>query len=348
MRKITLILAILLFVSCVEQRDLYVLVSPKVNVKGDWQQSLGESDMTMKATGIAYPQEGEFLKEYFYAPDNVTLSVSPGFNDVIIFNGLMYSPTETHLDEIYFRGVEKFSTFEAVVAEGTANRRLTRAEDEYIASNNMEILSSATARLDIDREKAYQIKYHNGKNGIIEQPVSKEDSLSLIPVALSYRAQIVATLENVSSAYGANASLHGFVGSVFMAERRPSHFFVTHQFNLNNKKILDKEADLGTIESPVFVTFGPPTDMPDQKYEIYLKIMLINGEERDWTLDITEQIREIIEMIQANMKSDPPVQFSLEIPLSISVSLPKIENYEGGIGVEDWGDDEIIRIEIPK
>lgn len=348
MRQITLILAILMLVGCDKQRDLYIMVSPHLYVKGEWQYSLGSSDMTMKATGVAYSEHGEFMKEYFYAPDNVTIPVAAGLNNVMIFNGLMYSPTETHLDEVYFRGTESFSSFEAVAAEGVANRRLTRSEGEYIASNNMEIVTSASSKVDIENEKTFKMKYRDGKNGIIDASDGQGDSLILTPIALSYKAQIVAKLENVSSAFSVSAALYGFVGSVYMAERKPSHFFVTHQFNLNSKKMLDEDADIGTIESSEFVTFGPPIDMPEQKYELFLKITLVNGEEMTTTIDITEQIEEVIELIKANLDPDLPIQHGLEIPINIELTLPKTDPVEGSIGVEDWGDDEIIRIEIKK
>lgn len=339
--------AALVLAGCDEQRDLYVAAGPLIWAEGDWGPSLDQSDMTMKATAIAYDESRLVAKEYFFAPRTVMLPVDNGIYDVLLFNGLMYSEKDTHLDDVYFRGTNRLDTFEAVAAEGAQIKRLgTRADDEYIASNEMEIITSAVERQEIEASRSYYIKYKNGKNGFDTPKDYIAAELNMTPVAMSYEAQIKVTIENISSAAGANAALYGFVGSAFISSRMPSHFYVTHHFNLNSKKIVDSAKDIGTIESPVFVTFGPPLDAPDNKYEVYVKILLVDNTEYENTFDVTTQLDTIIEAIKANQAGGGAPQYRLEIPVAINIKLPIVEPVGGGVGLGDWEDDELIHVPI--
>lgn len=345
---ITTMVALLVFTGCDKQRDLYVAVDPQIQAVGDWMPSLGRADMTMDATAVAYDASGMAAKEYFFSPRTATLAVGMGTYDVMIFNGLMYAPDDTHLDDVYFRGTDRLDSFEAVAAEGTPSKRLFRAEGEYIASNKMEIVTSAVQRQKIDAGRTYHLKYEDGKSSDNLSDDNVPTDIEMVPVAMSYEAQVVVNVTNISSAYGADAAIYGLVGSAFMASRRPSHFYVTHQFNLNNKKILDADDDIGTIESPVFVTFGPPVDAPDRKYEVYVKVTLVDGQVVEETFDVTSQMASLIEEIRDGLEGTGPVLHMLDLSLAVNITLPKVDPIEGGIGIDDWGDDEIITVPIPK
>lgn len=345
------VLAAVALVGCDEQRDLYIKSGPMIQATGDWNPSLGRTDMTMDATAVAYDASGLAAKEYFFNPTTVTIPVDRDTYDVVLFNGLMYSANDTHLDNIWFRGIDKLDTFEAVAREGALIKRLgTRSgENEYIASNDMEIITSAVERQDVDASRSYYIKYRNGENGFDTPKDYIYSELDMTPVAMSYEAQLVVTVKNISSAYSASAALYGFVGSAFMASRMPSHFYVSHHFNLNNKKMIDTPKDVGTIESPVFVTFGPPLDAPDNKYEVLVKITLINGEDFDVPIfDVTDQLADVIEAIKENQTGGGTTQYRLEIPVTIEVDLPIVDPVEGSIGLDKWGDEEEIRVPVPK
>lgn len=336
----------LALVGCNDLRDLYITSAPMIYAEGDWQPSLDKTDMTMDATAIAYGENGIFAKEYFYNPKSVTIPVDKGIYDVIIFNGLMYSNTDTHLDEVFFRSTNSMETFEAVVHETTPNKRLSRGDGEYIASNMMEIVTSAVKEQEITSSYAYNIKYKDGKNNFPAQGDYVEAELYMTPQAVSYESKITVTINTISSAYVANAALSGFVGSAFMASRMPSHFYVTHHFRLNNKVLIPDEVDKGTIESPVFVTFGPPVDVPDNKYEIYIKVTLVDGTDYEETVDVTDQVLPIIPVIQNNIDGVSPITHNITIPLEIEITLPEVEPVEGNIGIGDWDDDEIISVPI--
>ncbi len=332
-----------------DQRDLYVKVGPLIYVQGDWMPSLGKNNMYMDATGVSYSSgDGSlYTKQYFYNPNYVELPADKGTYDVMIFNGLMYSESDTHLDNIFFRGTGTLDTFEAVAAEGSPNRRLSRADGEYIASNEMEIMTSATERdVEIHGKDSYYVKYKNGKNGF-DIPVNYvETELYLTPQAVNYYTRVTVTITNITSAFSASAALYGFVGSAFLADRMPSHFYVTHQFNLNHKQITDKTNDIGTIQSPDdMVTFGPPLDAPGHKYEVYIKITMVNLEVWEDTFDVTDQVTAIITKLANNRTSSTP-EYMINIPINISIDLPYIEPVEGLIDVGQWDDDEIIRVPI--
>lgn len=307
--------------------------------------------MTMDATAVAYDAGGLAVKEYFFSPRTVTLPVDAGTYDVMLFNGLMYAPDDVKLDGgIYFRGTESLSTFEAVAGEGSQGRMLARAEGEYIASNSMEILTSAVDRQQIDASRAYYKKYDNGENGLDTPSDFVAAELSMTPAPMSYESQIVVKVVNMSSINGggASAALYGFVGSAMMATRWPTHFYVTHHLNLNSARITDTAKDSGTIQSPVFVTFGPPLDAPDNVYKVLVKIRMVNGKDFEETFDVTEQILPVIEAIRDNHATGATMQYKLEIPLEVEVDLPKVDPVEGSIGLDEWGPDEIITVPIPK
>ncbi len=121
---------------------------------------------------------------------------------------------------------------------------------------------------------------------------------------------------------------------------------MTHQFNLNNKTILDPETDTGTIESPVFITFGPPLDMSDNEYTLDVRIVLVDGRVVEQAFDIGDQVEPFIEQVKQNLAGTRPIAYHLTIPLELELELPEAEPIEGSIGIGDWGDDEVIRVPI--
>jgi hypothetical protein len=323
-------------------RDLCVRSEPLLEIEADWTPSLNEA--SVNGTAMLFDGEGRSVKaENVYKPDTMALlSVGRGIYDVVLFNGVIFSPDdhEIDLDGLMLRGGDHLDTFEAMAVQGTRISRLgSRGEDEYIATNEMAIIASAAQRQKVDEDGSDYIKYRKGLDVPEDYVYAK---MEMTPVPLSYEAQVVVKIKNIESAAAGSAALYGFVGSAFMASREPSHFYVTHQFNLNNRKILDETEEIGTIESPVFVTFGPPLDAPDNKYEVYLKMVLVNGEEREWTVDVGDQVFPIVEAIKANLSEGATIRYRLQIPITIEVELPTVEDIEGNVSLDDWGDDELI------
>lgn len=340
----------LLFGGCTKERDLYGVSHPLLYIEGDWQPSLGKTNMSQDATAMLYRSgDGLYDKEYFYNPDNVTARVTSGAYDILLFNGLMYAENDTHLDGILFRNTDKIGTFEAYAKEGTANRRLQARADDYITTNDMELLTSLWTSQTVEGNNEYYIKYRDGKNGYPVVPDYVESEIYMVPRPISYHCNVMVTLVNPRSAAVANGALRGFVGSVFMQSRMPSHIDVTHQFRLNNLTPISPDPATGdpsgTIESPEFVTFGPPLDLPDRIYEFEISILLQDETSVNRTFDVTEQVELVIDQITAQLNPAVPVSV-ITIPIVIDepIVLPKMP--DAGVGVGDWSDDELITVPI--
>lgn len=344
------IASVLSLTGCDDHRDLYVTATPLVVVEGDWVPSLGLTDMNMNATAVGYDESGIKAISYFGRGNTTALELNRGTYNIMIFNGLMYSPEETHLDDVYFRNIDQLETFEAGAVEGPPSKRLSRAEDEYIASNNMELFTSATYEQVISGDDSYFLKYVNGENGYDTPATYVEAELSMTPIVMNYNCHIIVTLNHISSAWSASAALKGFVGSAFVHNRKPSNFYVTHHVLMNNKQMTrGSNEDRGTIESSVFVTFGPPVDAPDNRYSVYLSITLSDGQVWAETIDVTDQVLPIIEKIKKNLTSTAHNQIPIVINLNLGeYDLPDVGPNDGSIGVGDWEDDEIIQVPIPK
>ncbi|MDR2584646.1 MAG: hypothetical protein LBC84_00245 [Prevotellaceae bacterium] len=344
--KIAVIL-ILLLASCVKQRDLFDTVSPLLQIQGDWVPSLGAADMSGRATVMLFKGD-EVDKRFFNLPNSVTAKTSRGEYNILLFNGMMFSEEITNLDHIFFRNTAKAETFEAVVVEVISNSRLARAQGEYIAGNDMEILTSAHTQLFVEGETQFNLKYKDGRNGYPVVQDYVESTIKLTPRALSYPTQVIVHLVYPRSAAIANGSLRGFAGSVFLASGAPSTFEVTHQVRLNSLVITHpgtngdaNDPELGTIVSPIFNTFGPPLDQPNRLYTFEINVILVNGEVVIKTFDVTDQIKQTIEKI--HLFHQNPIG-TLTIPIEIFLELTDVIG--SAVSVNDWGDDEIIRVVI--
>jgi len=350
-KRIIITVFISIIACCDEQRDLYDTASPLIEIKGNWVPSLGMEDMSGRATAMLYHND-KVTKEFFLKPNSVTARVTQGEYDILIFNGMMFSEENTNLDHILFRNTNNIAHFEAVAVEVAPNARLVRANGEYIASNDMELLTVARTQLSVEGERLYYLKYKNGRDMNTNMESIVERTVSLTPYAVSYPTQVMIHLTNPSSAAIANGALRGFVGAVMMASGAPSLFDVTHHLRLNNLIITNQgtagnpnDPETGTIESPWFVTFGPPLDESNRRYTFELSIILRDGQTVNGTFDITDQINATILRIKNYRQTPTTIQFRLTIPIEISVNLPKVEG-ESGVDVNDWEEDEIIRVVI--
>ena len=348
---------------CDKQRDLYTVARPMLYVEGNWVPSLNLTDMTMNATASLYVAGGgeQAFKSYFSMPNSTTIPATRGEYDLLLFNGLMYSEQSTHLDNTHFRGTDRLATFEAVADESNGNgngSRLIDVTGEYVASNDMELLTSMLRTVEVEGEAGYRIKYQNGKNGYPTYSDYIESSVYLTPAPVSYECQVVVNLVNPVSAYVSYGALRGFAGSVFMASRLPSHMEAVHVVRLNSLELdatpnpdLDylnpKGEPTGSIRSMKFVTFGPPLDDPaDWEYEFEIGIMLVNEEEFHQSIDISTQVADAIVEMRKNLNVAEPVVTGYTILIEVDVALDKLEPVEGEIGIGDWEDDEIIKVPI--
>lgn len=343
MRLILLVDLILLMGSCTDQRDLHLLSYPHLLITNDWTPSRCDSDNG--ATAMIYDRPDASPTELMPNAVSKAVELDRGMYDILVFNGMMYSPAETHLDNIYYRGTDRFETFEAVVTEMPPAKRFRAEEGETIVNSPDILATNSTSGYDILARKKFEMKYSNGKNGFPTNLKFLDDSIAFIPCRVTHTCQIIARVRNPKSARVVQAKLHGFAQSVFLANRLPAHNSVTHQFILNSLKYDQSDETMGTISSPVFATFGPPLDLPERSYTIDLNVLLTNSEELPrMTFDVTDQVVKAIEYLAAERLKNRPVMETFYI--NIEFELPVVISDGMDVGLGEWGDDVIITVPI--
>lgn len=342
-RLIILAYFILLMSSCTEQRDLYVASYPQLLIKNDWAPSLCDTDNG--ATAMIYDRPNASPTELIPDAIRKIIELDKGAYDILVYNGLMYSPTETHLDNIYYRGTNKFETFEAVITEMPPGKRFRAQKGEVIVNSPDILATRSTSEHDIQARKKFQMKYRDGKNGFPTNPKFLDDSIPFSPCRVTHTCQVIARVRNPKSARVVQAKLHGFSQSVFLANRLPAHNSVTHQFILNSLKHDSSDPTIGTISSPVFTTFGPPLDLPERRYTVDVNVLLTNSEELPrMTFDVTDQVEKTVAYLAAERLKNCPIMETFYI--YIEFDLPIVISDGMDVGLGEWGDDIIITVPI--
>lgn len=334
---------ILLADSCTEQRDLYVASYPQLLIKNNWTPSECSSDNG--ATAMIYDRPSDSPTELIPNAVRKIINLDQGLYDILVFNGLMYSPVETHLDNIFYRGIDRFETFEAVVAEMSPSKRFRAREGEIIVDSPDILATHSTSDHEIAARRKFEMKYRNGENGFPTSINHLDDSVSFIPCRVTHTCQVIARVRNPKSARVVQAKLHGFAQSVFLANRMPAHNSITHQFTLNSLKTDALDPSMGTIKSPVFATFGPPLDLPERVYKVDVNVLLTNSEEHPMlTFDVTDQVEAAIENLAAERLKNRPIMETFYI--YIDFELPVVISDGMDVGLGEWGDDVIITVPI--
>lgn len=334
---------VLLMCSCTEQRDLYVASYPQLLIKSDWNPS--QCGIDNGATAMIYDRPHSAPTELMPDAIRKIIELDKGTYDILVYNGLMYSPTETHLDNIFYRGTDRFETFEAVITEMPPGKRF-RAQNGEVTVNAPDILATrSTADHDILARKKFEMKYRDGENGFPTNPKFLDDSVFFSPCRVTHTCQVIARVRNPKSARVVQAKLHGFSQSVFLANRLPAHNSVTHQFILNSLKHDSSDPTIGTISSPVFTTFGPPLDLPERRYTVDVNVLLTNSEELPrMTFDVTDQVEKTVAYLAAERLKNCPIMETFYI--YIEFDLPIVISDGMDVGLGEWGDDIIITVPI--
>jgi hypothetical protein len=169
----------------------------------------------------------------------------------------------------------------------------------------------------------------------------------MTPRPLSYPAQVVVHFVNPASVLSSTVSLRGFVGSVFAASGKPSRMRATHRLALGTLRTGEATTagTTGTLETPVFVTFGPPTDVAESESwscELTIDLVLRDGETYAHTFDVAAQVAPVIGKIRAEAWYDPLLR-----PIVIEVGVIELRDIESSVGVAPWEDnEERIRVRI--
>ncbi len=354
----------MLLTGCTEHRDLYDTSNTAIHIEGSWAHSLNEHNM-LNATVLLY-KDGEIKKEFLSRPNGVTTRVASGNYDVVVFNGVMDSEDQTNLNHVHFRGSDRLETFEVYAAEGRPSSRLSRADDEYIASNEMELFTFTHAEIPVEGQKGYFLKYKDGQNGYPDVEYHIEGTVEMTPRAMSYRFQVrLNQIVNPQSARSMTAALRGFAGSIYLPRQgdkpRPGmsathHVAFTQPAGTRTRS--EEGVEVGMLQSPSFVTFGPrlpenPGALPESG-EYFLDPVIVLADNTEFRLeqplDITPQVNEAILRLHDHHSDDLSTDlahdenlFTIEIdePIVLPVLDPgKI------VDVEPWEDDEVVIVWI--
>lgn len=334
---------VLLAVSCTEQRDLYVASYPQLLIANNWTPS--QCDIDNGATVMIYDRPNTSPTELMPDALRKIIELDKGLYDILVFNGLMYTPTETHLDNIFYRGTDQFETFEAVITEMPLGYRFRAKKDEVIVNFPDILATHSTSDLNIEARKKFEMKYRDGKNGYPTSLKHIDDTICFTPCRVTHTCQVIARVRNPKSARVVQAKLHGFAQSVLLANRLPAHDSITHQFTLNSLKLDPTDPDIGTIKSPVFNTFGPPLDLPTRRYNIDVHVLLTNSEEHTpMSFDVTDQVENAIAYLTEMRLKNQPIMDTFYIYLDFELPIVVSDGLDVGVG--DWGDDIIITVPI--
>ncbi len=369
------VILLLFAVACTRVRNLHDTTGARLEVEGSWSKSLGIDDM-YDATVLLHKADGSRGKEYLSRPNGTTTRVKRGDYDVMVFNGVMVSEEETNLDHVFFRGTDSLGSFEAYAARGNPLPRLPRHDDEYIASNEMELLTFAHHRVYIDADENIYVRYDNGKYTGTEASVAfLAGRVESVPRAVSFRFQVLMNgIINPVSARNVTGSLRGFLGSAYMpysGERPRPGFRATHHLTFTQPKGTRTRVDMngserGELVSQTFVTFGPPLPQTEDEVKklprtgVYFfepVFLLRDGTEyAPGIYDVTDQVNRTIRRMLEHHGDGEDISLDeniFEIVIDDVVTLPIVEDDGGnggggggGVSVDPWEDDEEVIVWI--
>lgn len=344
------LLMVIGWIGCTDHRDLYVVSSPMLLVKNDWEPSKTNVERQKDnasayndpmATLLVYPLPNPILCMEDHR--RKTIPLDQGDYEILVFNDYMYSKSQNFLKNITYTGTDNFETFEAH-ATTLPSTAAFRARASDVVVNNPDTLSTrSTMNLSIEGQKTHEMKYQNGHGGFETKPDYVEDSILFVPCRVVHNCVIYVHALNVKALNGigkAKVSLRGFSGSAFLANRLPSHSNVTHQTNLNSM-LLDKGSSSDGTITGRFSTFGPPLDLPDRTYELEINILYPSGRTDQFIVDVTDQMTAQIARMNEDRLANKPIMDDIIIRAEI-----KLDNDQGNWDVDlgDWGDDIIITV----
>lgn len=341
------IIVIMGFAACTDHRDLDVASLPLLLVKNDWKPSRTNLDKTElddpedytdpKATVMIYP-----LPSPIFCLDNCRrkmFGLDQGNYHILVLNDYLYSESHSFLRYIQYRGTDQFETFEACVT--TSGDVFKSRQGEVVVNNPDTLATRSTVDVTVVGQKGFHLKYKDGEHKFPAVKEHVEDSLLFIPCRVVHGCVVTVRANNIAALNGVGkvrASLRGFSGSVFLANRMPGHSNVTHQFSLNGLRV---NGEVGTI-SARFSTFGPPLDLPERRYELEIYVLYPSGREAPpFLFDVTDQLVPQIARMNDDRLDSKPIMDDIQINVTIT-----LENDKGDwdVGLDDWGDETIVTI----
>lgn len=343
--------------SCTKQRDLYVTAKPMFIIKNDWRSvaRLSPGGATAMLYARADPCErmtNNASKHKLYLESNTY--------DILVFNEVMFSPAESNLDGIYYRGTDLFTTFGAYSKPTNVNSVFRSSSEEVMVGYGypVPLATLSTRNKEVLSEKEYVMKYQDGKNGFPAYSDFDADSVEFTPVRVTRDVKVVAHVRNLKTGFRISGTLHGMAEGVLLADRQPGGANAIYTFDMNSP-IIDPEVEGGNIITSVpFATFGPWWNQYPSERTYNLEIVARwNGDIYRYNFDVTENNSTTVtcsmgEAMVTIMSEEalfvadgtpPPMNV---IVIEVWFELPVVVGDNLDVGVEDWGQDIIIPIPI--
>ena len=326
----------LLFTSCyrrlIEEDEIILAAIIPVNI--NWSESgINPSNDVHKVSIRFFPKDGESPVFDCYLESNPRegeILVPAGEYSVIIFNEAIQDPVWDN--KVVFTDADSYSNFAANAVDLSNTARLQQFPyynpqqgERFI----IEPIQLASWRLDDFEVTNNMILVTQGQRPVTSLSVAENNMLNALKQvtmrALTRPVTITAQVENLISADTMYLAMQGLASKVLMASGNTTNDPSTFLFILNGRQYDEPERINGTARK-TFFSFGR-TPAPES-YSIAADILLISHTLYDPTppllFNVTNQFI-----------SGSTTNFLIN--LNINIILPFIE---GGVAVDDWGDDE--------
>lgn len=322
-------LAVLCLTAC-ERRPLEDVTysdTALVPVKIDWSES-GISvsqprgdDYVHRVSIRFFPKDGSEVFDR-YLEGNVaegSIEVPVGKYSVVVFNEAVTDPYWSN--SVYFTDVNDYANFAANIADDDPSQYpfYTPLPNEKIVVEPLKLASWSLDDFEITPEMTRELCGSSGTEGVTTALTK------IVMHRLSYNINVLAEVENLSSAQFIQGATRGFANKVFMASRVTTQDSGTHIFTFNGRKWAEGSDKNGTTEKD-FLSFGL-LPSPSQ-YKLHMDVLFTTGEVYQPTEPLLFDVSD-----QANRYANS------NIKLRVKLALPY---KEGGIDVGGWEDEDHI------
>ncbi len=333
-----LIILLLSLISCKRRPlsdDVCQRSTALIPVEIDWSisginptsESRTDGDYVHRVSLRFFPKDGSqpfdrYLEKSVFEGE---IEVPIGSYSVVVFNESIYDPYWDGFIE--FINVDDYDTFAVELVD---NESGVSNEPLKLASWRLDNFGVTQAMVNTTRSTRTGDKY------AALSPIDREMTTSFIPVTLqpiTCYTTVSAHIENLSSAQRVEATFRGFAHRMYMASGESHSSTSSHKMRLSTVEWDDESEKVHGTISARMLTFDASAD-PDAKYELAMDVILVDGSQHTpqepLIYDVTHQVMEQI----TRYASD-------DFTLSCEFSVPQTE---GGIGVDNWEDENIIDI----
>ncbi|HAC20802.1 MAG TPA: hypothetical protein DCF91_01730 [Porphyromonadaceae bacterium] len=324
---ITYLFALLLLVSC-DRDPLYYATKDTATVRFNFDWSGADLSPNGVSAFIYKTNTGGVLRLREISPiaQRIDLDLPVGCYDIIFVND-----TEAELDNINFGETYVQNTFKAIATMNVNSKFQTRfGQQEGYFTGESDVLAKAIVRnveVTVD-----EVKYHTSRPSLGELVISKE--YQVLPTRASNIVNVEIDVENIGSLAGTPlCKLTNMSSGCLMDNNSRLNENVTIEFVLN-KRTLDKgNSKKGTLGRE-FATFGlhDGATKADRSHMLLLHFELINGEDYQVELDVTESIMTLSD----DINTIHTIRGKVELPVVIG-------NGSGPFNpdLEEWEDTEV-------